>query len=121
MPPYREEMASVRLPFFGEVAEAAGLRPAPGAVIPKTNWLQKLLAPVSWGLIVLALARPQFVEPPIQKIEPARDLLLALDLSQSMETRDFRDPAGQTIPRVEAVRKVVDSFVQRRTGDRIGL
>jgi len=121
MPPYREETASVRLPFFGEVAEAAGLRPSPGAVIPKTNWLQKLLAPVTWGLIVLALARPQLVEPPIQKIEPARDLLLALDLSQSMDTKDFRDPRGQMVPRVEAVRQVVDGFVQRRTGDRIGL
>ncbi len=121
LPPYREESASVRLPFFGEVARAAGLTPAPGAVVPKTNWLQKALAPVVWGLVVLALARPQLVEPPIQKIEPARDLLLALDLSQSMDTRDFRDPGGQVIPRVEGVRTVVDGFVQRRPGDRIGL
>src|SRR5215470_17733356 len=120
-PPYSEETASVRLPFFGEVARAAGLTPAPGAVVPRTNWLQKLLAPICWVLIVFALARPQYVEPPIQKVQPARDLLLALDLSQSMDTRDFRDPTGQLIPRVEAVRKVVDDFVQRRTGDRIGL
>src|SRR5215470_16715090 len=120
-PPYSEETASVRLPFFGEVARAAGLTPAPGAVVPRTNWLQKLLAPICWVLIVFALARPQYVEPPIQKVQPARDLLLALDLSQSMDTRDFRDPTGQLIPRVEAVRRVVDGFVQRRTGDRIGL
>jgi Ca-activated chloride channel family protein len=39
----------------------------------------------------------------------------------SMDTRDFRDPSGQVIPRVEAVRRVVDGFVQRRAGDRIGL
>ncbi len=121
LPPYREETASVRLPFFGEVARAAGLTPAPGAVVPKTNWLQKILAPICWALIVLALARPQFVEPPIQKVQPVRDLLLALDLSQSMDTRDFRDPSGAVMPRVEVVRKVVDDFVQRRTGDRIGL
>jgi Ca-activated chloride channel family protein len=120
-PPYRDETASVRLPFFADVARAVGLTPSPGAVIPKTNWFQKLLAPLAWALVVLALARPQFVEPPLQKIEPARDLLLALDLSQSMDTRDFRDPGGKLIPRVEAVRQVVDGFVQRRTGDRIGL
>jgi len=120
-PPYRDEAASVRLPFFADIARAAGLTPSPGAVIPKTNWFQKPLAPICWVLVVLALARPQFVDPPLQKIEPARDLLLALDLSQSMDTRDFRDPSGRLIPRVEAVRQVVDSFVQRRTGDRIGL
>jgi Ca-activated chloride channel family protein len=120
-PPYREATASIRLPFFDEVARAAGLTPAPGAVVSKTNWLQKVLAPLVWALLVLALARPQLVDPPIQKVEPARDLLLALDLSQSMDTRDFRDPSGALITRVEAVRRVVDGFVQRRTGDRIGL
>jgi Ca-activated chloride channel homolog len=121
LPPYREETASVRLAFFAEVAEAAGITPASGALIPRTNMLQKILAPVAWALVVLALARPQFVDPPIEKILPARDLLLALDLSQSMDTRDFRDPSGNLIPRVEAVRAVVDDFVQRRGGDRIGL
>jgi len=121
MPPYREETASVRLAFFGEVARAAGLAPAPGAVVPKTNWAQKILAPLCWALIVVALARPQFVEPPVEKLQPARDLMLALDLSQSMDTKDFRDPSGRLIERVEAVRKVVDDFVQRRKGDRIGL
>jgi Ca-activated chloride channel family protein len=121
LPPYREESASVRLAFFGDVARAAGLRPQSGAVVLKTNWLQKVLAPLCWGLIVLALARPQYVEPPIQKVQPARDLLLALDLSQSMETRDFRTPQGQLETRVAAVRRVVDGFVKRRPGDRIGL
>jgi Ca-activated chloride channel family protein len=121
MPPYKEETASVRLAFFDDVSRAAGLTPAPGAVILRTTWLQKIIAPLCWALTVIALARPQYVEPPIQKIQPARDLLLALDLSQSMDTRDFRDPAGRIEPRVDAVRHVVDDFVQRRTGDRIGL
>jgi len=121
LPPYREESASVRLAFFGDVAAAAGLKPQSGAVILKTNWLQKVLAPLCWVLIVVAMARPQYVEPPIQKVEPARDLLLALDLSQSMDTRDFRDPKGQLETRVTAVRQVVQGFIQRRPTDRIGL
>jgi Ca-activated chloride channel family protein len=121
MPPYREETASVRLAFFAEVARAAGMTPAPGALVPQTNVLQKIIAPVCWALVVLALARPQYIDPPIEKVLPARDLLLALDLSQSMDTRDFRNPSGNLVPRVEAVRAVVDDFVRRRTGDRIGL
>jgi Ca-activated chloride channel family protein len=120
-PPYREETASVRLAFFDEVAKASGLAPSEGAVVPRKNLLQKFLAPLCWALVVLAVARPQLVEPPIQKIQPARDLLLSLDLSQSMDTKDFRDPSGKLIPRVEAVRQVVSEFVARRTGDRIGL
>jgi Ca-activated chloride channel family protein len=111
----------VRLAFFGEIARAAGLTPSSGAVVPRTTLLQKIVAPLSWLLVVLALARPQYVDPPVQKIQPARDLLLALDLSQSMDTADFRDPSGTLEPRVAAVRKVVDDFVQRRSGDRIGL
>jgi Ca-activated chloride channel homolog len=90
-------------------------------VILRTNWLQKIIAPVTWGLIVVALARPQYVEPPLTKIEPARDLLLALDLSQSMDTRDFHDPSGVLETRAAAVRSVVDEFITRRKGDRIGL
>ena len=121
LPPYREETPSVRLPFFQHVAQAAGLRPAPGAIVPKTNWLQKVIAPVGWCLVVLALARPQFVEPPVQKIQPARDLLLSLDLSQSMDTKDMRTPAGALERRVDAVKAVVADFVKRRPGDRIGL
>jgi Ca-activated chloride channel family protein len=121
VPPHREETASVRLAFFDEITHAAGLTPAAGAVVPRTNRLQKIVAPVCWALIVLALARPQFVEPPIEKVLPARDLLLSLDLSQSMDTRDFADPSGSVVARVDGVRKVVDDFVTRRSGDRIGL
>jgi Ca-activated chloride channel family protein len=121
LPPYREETTSVRLPFFREVARASGLSPSRGAVVPQINLAEKLLAPVCWLLLVLAVARPQFVDPPISKTEPARDLLLALDLSQSMDTPDFRNPAGTLMPRVDAVHQVVADFVRRRPDDRIGL
>ncbi|AKM31585.1 hypothetical protein AB870_17880 [Pandoraea faecigallinarum] len=121
LPPYREESPSVRLPFFGEVAEAAGLRPAAGAVVPRRNWLQHVLAPAAWVLIVTALARPQLLEAPIEKLQPSRDILLALDLSQSMDTPDFPDPSGKRIARVQAVKRVVSDFVTQRPDDRIGL
>ena len=121
LPPYRVETASVRLAFFAEVARASNVKPASGALIPETNLAQKILAPICWALVVLALARPQYVDPPMTKIVPARDLMLAVDLSQSMDTRDYRDPQGRRISRLEAVRAAVDQFVRRRVGDRIGL
>ena len=121
LPPYRERSASVRLPFFEEVADAVGLKPATGAHVPRRNRVQRVLAPIAWALVVTALARPQFLEPPIYKKEPVRALLVALDLSQSMDTRDFRDTAGTLDTRVHAVRQVVGDFVAHRPGDRIGL
>jgi Ca-activated chloride channel homolog len=121
LPAHRETSAAVRLPFFDQVAEAAGVRPTEGSVIARRTWPQLVCESLAWCLIVLALARPQFVEPPIEKVEPQRDLMLALDLSQSMDTRDFRAADGQTEARVDAVRKVVSDFVAKRPGDRIGL
>lgn len=121
LPPYKEERDSVRITFFSYISSTLGVTPEPGAVIPRTNWLQKILAPICWCLMVLALARPQFVEPPIQKIQPGRDLMLALDISQSMETPDFRTPDGKRMRRVDAVKQVVSEFIRKRKNDRIGL
>jgi Ca-activated chloride channel family protein len=121
LPPYRETMPAVRVPFFGELARLSRQKPSAGAVIMRKNWLQRLLAPVVWGLLVAALAKPVWVEPPIERIEPARDLMLAIDLSQSMEATDFVDASGRRMNRLQAVKQVVDGFIARRKGDRIGL
>jgi Ca-activated chloride channel family protein len=121
LPPYRERTRAVRVPFFEEAAAATGLEPTQGAVIRRPNWAQWLLAPVCWALCVAALARPQWVEPPIERIVAARDLLLAIDLSQSMEARDFTGPDGRRVDRLTAVKQVVDEFIARRKTDRIGL
>jgi len=121
LPPYKEEQDSLRLTFFHYISSTLGLTPQPGAVIPKTNWVQKILAAVCWCLIVIAVSRPQLIEPPIQKIQPGRDLMLALDISQSMETPDFRTPDGKRLRRVDAVKQVVSEFIRKRKDDRIGL
>ncbi|MBB4331621.1 vWA domain-containing protein [Rhizobium leguminosarum] len=121
LPPHREMSASIRLPFFSQVAEAAGVRPTDGSVVARRTWPQLFCEGLAWCLVVLALARPQFVEPPIEKVEPQRDILLALDLSQSMDAKDFPGADGKPLGRVEAVKQVVADFVGRRPGDRIGL
>lgn len=113
LPPYREPVASVRVPFFEGVAAASGQAPRRGAAVLRRSWLQWLVAPSVWALVVLAAARPEWVEPPIRKTERARDLLLAVDLSQSMETRDFQAPDGRRIDRLEAVKLVLDDFIAR--------
>lgn len=121
LPPKRQTSASVRIPFFDQIAEAAGVTPTVGSVVARRSWVEYSVLAISWSLIVLALARPQYVEPPLEKREPQRDLLLALDLSQSMETKDFRAPDGTLVSRIDAVRQVVAGFIDTRSEDRIGL
>ena len=91
LPAYKEKQESIRIPFFEEISSATGIKPSQGAVINKLNLFQKLLAPIIWVLLVVAIAKPQWVDDPIVKIESARDLLLAVDISQSMDARDYRD------------------------------
>ncbi len=121
LPPKRETSTSIRLPFFDQVARAAGVTPSEGSVVARRGWVQTAVLALAWCLIVIALARPQYVEPPIEKKEPQRDILLALDLSQSMEAKDFRTPQGALESRIDAVRQVVAGFIDKRGGDRIGL
>lgn len=121
LPPHQESSASIRLPFFEQVALAAGVVPSEGSVVARRTWPKVACEGAAWCLVVLALARPQFVEPPIEKVEPQRDILLALDLSQSMDAKDFPGADGKPLARVEAVRQVVADFVGKRPGDRIGL
>ena len=47
--------------------------------------------------------------------------MLALDISQSMETPDFRTPGGKRMRRIDAVKQVVTDFIRTRKIDRIGL
>jgi len=121
MPPYREQAVSVRVPFLDRLAEATGASPRRGGVVRRRSVLQMALAPIIWALLVLAMARPQLVEPPIVKTESARDLMLAIDLSGSMAARDMFDEAGGRIARLDAAKSVIGDFIERREGDRIGI
>ena len=121
LPAYRERQQSVRVPFFEKIAAVTGTEPAAGGVQLRRNLLQWLVAPLVWALIVTALARPQFVEPPIEKVESARDLMLAVDLSGSMDTPDMFDAQGKRIQRLDAVKLTLDEFISRREGDRLGV
>ncbi|MBF6036258.1 VWA domain-containing protein [Pseudomonas sp. P155] len=119
LPAYNEARSAVRVPFFAAMSRAVG--EAPGIVGSRRNHWQLLLNILVWALIVLAVARPVFVEKPIEKHQPVRDLMLAIDLSQSMETEDFTNANGEKINRLAAVKEVVQGFIDKRKDDRLGL
>jgi Ca-activated chloride channel family protein len=80
-----------------------------------------VLISVLWLLVISALARPQWLERPIERSLPTRDLLLLVDLSASMQQQDFTNAAGQPVDRLTALKEVLGEFLVRREGDRVGL
>ncbi|MCL1076891.1 VWA domain-containing protein [Parashewanella spongiae] len=73
-----------------------------------------------WVLLVFAVARPQWLGEPIELPSKGRDLMVALDLSGSMQIEDMVLD-NKTVDRFTLVQKVVSEFIERRKGDRIGL
>ena len=79
-----------------------------------------ILALLSWIGLVLAAARPQWLGEPIEVPVSGRDLMLAVDLSESMRETDFvvnRRP----VDRLTATKAVARRFIEQRVGDRLGL
>jgi Ca-activated chloride channel homolog len=73
-----------------------------------------------WIALVVALAGPRVVMPAAALPASGREIMIAMDLSGSMERRDFALD-GETVTRLAAVKRVGTDFIRRRAGDRIGL
>ncbi|MCP5153042.1 MAG: VWA domain-containing protein [Ectothiorhodospiraceae bacterium] len=107
--------AAVRVPYYREVvALPAARRPTP------RDRLRIAAAVLAWVALVLAAARPQWIGGPLAPPMSGRDLVLAVDLSQSMSEHDQLIDDG-TVDRLDAVKHIVGGFLERRVGDRVGL
>ena len=81
---------------------------------------RRWLAIVAWLLLVAAAANPRWLGEPVGVTSSGRDLMLVLDLSQSMEVKDFVLNDNQ-VDRLTALKAVAGEFIRRREGDRVGL
>jgi Ca-activated chloride channel family protein len=105
-------MQALKVPWFALIAG------------DRAGWVKRPvllgLAIAVWLLLVLAAARPQWVGE-IQNLPvTGRDLLLAVDISGSMDTQDML-LSDRPVNRLAVVKKVAGEFIQRRRGDRVGL
>ena len=108
------EQAALKVPFLDDFS--IGQTPAVSQVRQWPLWL----AAIAWFLLVIACTRPQWLGEPIEQAVSGRDLMLAVDLSGSMEEQDFiinKKP----VDRLTASKWVAGDFINRRVGDRIGL
>ncbi len=118
---YPGRRSALKVSFLPSLLEASGAKAADNQAVSRSTWRQKLLAVLVWILVIIALTRPQLVGEPVVKEFSQRDLLLAIDLSGSMETRDFTSADGQRIDRLEAVKGLLNPFLEQRSGERIGM
>lgn len=75
---------------------------------------------VSLGLFAIAMARPQLGKSLTQVEASGIDIILALDVSASMLTKDFKID-GEPATRIDAIREVTRKFIEARPNDRIGI
>jgi Ca-activated chloride channel family protein len=106
------DLQALRVPWFAAVAGS------------KSGWMRRpwlaLVATLVWLLLVFAVSRPQWIGEIESLPVTGRDLLLAVDISGSMDTQDM--VLNKTaVNRLRVVKKVAGEFIQRRRGDRVGL
>ena len=117
---YISRRTALRVSFMDDIQYAEGKHEHRRGV-SRATLLQKVMLSLVWALVVLALAKPQFIGEPIVKEISQREILVAVDLSGSMSTQDFKGQDGKKIDRLEAVKEVLSGFFEKRKGEKIGL
>ena len=106
--------AALRVPYLSDyqISENSNY------VTKNSRW-PLLLFTLAWVCLVIAAARPQWTGEPIELPISGRDLMLAIDISKSMD-HPIRHNLG-SVSRITATKAVASAFIEKRVGDRIGL
>lgn len=98
------------------LSSLALLPPGTGAAVDGPSRILAGLRLGALGFLLVALARPQQGQERQEVTSPATDIVLCLDVSDSMRSLDFK-PKN----RLDAALEVIKEFVGHRPADRIGL
>jgi Ca-activated chloride channel family protein len=107
------------LPSVGATALRVPSLPQGTCSLPRTATIPRLFAMIAWVMLVAAAMRPQLPGDLLVR-ENGRGLMLAVDVSASMGTRDLQTD-GKPAERLQVARQVAGEFFSGRDGDRIGL
>ena len=95
---------------------AAGIQQMRQTLSVKALSTLRVIRFVILALLILTLARPQLSQSRVHKSAEGIDILLALDISESMRAEDF-----EGINRIQTAKSVINDFLTHRENDRIGL
>ncbi len=107
-------ITAVKVPFFNHFWQSLS------SLNQQTKWWLKLLAIITWLLLLVAAAKPVWVGDAIALPVEGRDLMMAVDVSGSMQEKDMKIN-GREVDRLTMIKYVAGDFIERRKGDRIGL
>ena len=79
-----------------------------------------LVLSLCWSLAVLAISQPQWLGDAIDIPTEGREMMIAVDLSGSMQIEDM-SLNGRTVNRLDMLKVVLGNFIEGRVGDRLGL
>ncbi|KYJ86761.1 hypothetical protein AS592_08000 [Sulfurovum riftiae] len=117
---YISKRAALRISFKEDI-DAATEEKSSVAGISRASHFQKGMMWILFLLVLTALAKPMYIGEPLSKEVSQREVLVSVDLSGSMSTKDFKDKNGTSIDRLEAVKIVLGNFFKQRKGEKIGL
>ncbi|QQX81631.1 VWA domain-containing protein [Shewanella sp. KX20019] len=120
-PAYLQPTASIYVPFFARLVAATGQAPTSGSQVKQRKRIQAIALVLSWLAIIICLARPVLLGEPIVTQKTGRDLMIAVDLSQSMEQQDYQLQEKGKVSRLVALKFLLNTFSKQRSGDRLGL
>ena len=116
LPPADSGEAALKINFLAELEGLSGQR----ARLRLPAVRQQLPFVLIWVLLLLASARPQWLGDPLPMPASGRDLLLAIDVSGSMDYADMRWE-DEEVSRLTLVKHLLGTFIDGRQGDRVGL
>jgi len=115
LPARVQEDAALKVPDLNQWNSVSGT-----ASDDSARGRQWLLPAIAWLALVCAVARPVWLGEPIRLPAEGRDLMLAVDISGSMDTADM-ELNNRPVNRLEIVKHVLNDFISQREGDRLGL
>lgn len=117
--PYTHDDSQLRILFPNMARLRAAFKSSSGSA-SKSPFMHIILLYIFWIGLVFALMRPQIVDRVSHIQQKGHDILLAVDISNSMMALDF-STEKENKGRLDVTKNVLTHFISKRTTDRLGL